>query len=88
MAGRQAAKAGGKSAPVAARGARVKARGGAAGGTLAERLAAVERERNTLKDELERTLARVRQLEETQAKVRDRVTWALDTLRSVLERKS
>jgi chromosome segregation ATPase len=86
MAGRQAAKAGGKAAPVAARGARAKAKG-TVGGTLAERLAAIERERNALKDELERTNARVRQLEETNAKVRDRIAWALDTLHGILERR-
>jgi len=88
MAGRQAAKAGGKSAPVAARGAR-RLRGGKAGPAAFRRLGRSRgRPRNALKDELEHTLARVRQLEETQAKVRDRVTWALDTLRSILERKS
>lgn len=65
----------------------MKAKDGSAVGTLAERLAAVERERNALQEELERFRSRVRSLEETQAKVRDRIAWALDSLHNILEGK-
>ena len=37
--------------------------------------------------ELERSKARQRQLEETQAQVRDRIAWALDSLHSILDRQ-
>ena len=87
MARRRATKASGKTVSAAARAARVKAKDGAAVGTLAERLAAVERERNALKEELERSRSRVRLLEETHAKVRDRIAWALDSLHNILEGK-
>jgi uncharacterized protein (DUF3084 family) len=88
MAGRHAAKASGKAAPVAARVPRAKVKDGLVIGTLSERLAAVERERNALKEELERTRSRVRQLEDANAQVRDRVAWALDSLQNILERKA
>jgi len=55
---------------------------------LAERLAAVERERDVLQEELERARMRVRLLEDTHAKVRDRIAWALDSLHSILDGKS
>jgi hypothetical protein len=71
----------------AARALRTKAKEGKAAGTLAERLVAVGRERNALKGELERATLRVRQLEETHAKVRDRLAWALDSLHNLLEGK-
>lgn len=87
MARRRATKASGKHESAAARALRVKAKGGKAVGTLAERLAAVERERNALQEELERYRSRVRSLEETQAKVRDRIAWALDSLHNILEGK-
>ena len=87
MARRRATKASGKSVSAAARAPRVKAKDGPAGGTLAERLAAVERERDALKEELERSKSRVRLLEETQRQVRDRIAWALDSLHNILEGK-
>jgi len=92
MAPRRAAKARSKSAPAAARPAHGKApsgkqTGAAANGSLRERLAAVECERDTLKEELERFKARQRRLEETQAQVRDRISWALDSLHNILEGK-
>jgi hypothetical protein len=91
MAPRRAAKARSKSAPAAARPARVKTpnakeTGGPAHG-LRERLAAVECERDQLKEELERFKMRQRRLEETQAQVRDRIAWALDSLHNILEGK-
>jgi len=54
---------------------------------LAERLAALERERDLLQQELERSRLRVRLLEETHAKVRDRIAWALDSLHNILDGK-
>jgi hypothetical protein len=92
MAPRRAAKARSKSAPAAARPARIKAtsgkqRVGPGNGNLRERLAAVECERDQLKEELERFKARQRRLEETQAQVRDRIAWALDSLHNILEGK-
>jgi predicted nucleic acid-binding Zn-ribbon protein len=87
MARRGAAKARGKSAPGSARSALAKAKGAAANGSLQERLAIVERERDALREELERFKARQRQLEEAQAQVRDRIAWALDSLHNILEGK-
>jgi hypothetical protein len=87
MARRRATKAGGKSVPAAARAPRVKAKGRPAGGTLADRLALVERERDALKAELERSRSRLRLLEETQSQVHDRIAWALDSLHTILEGK-
>jgi hypothetical protein len=87
MARRPATKASGKSASAAAGAPRSKAKGGPAVGTLGERLAAVERERNALQEELELSRSRVRQLEESHAKVRDRIAWALDSLHNILEGK-
>jgi hypothetical protein len=88
MARRGAINASGKSVSAPARAPRVKAKGGLAGGTLAARLAAVERERDSLKDELERSKSRLRLLEETQSQVRDRIAWALDSLHSILKGKA
>jgi hypothetical protein len=84
---RRRAKASGKSVSAPARAPRVKAKGGPAGGALVDRLEAVERERDALKDELERSKSRLRLLEETQSQVRDRISWALDSLHSILEGK-
>jgi flagellar motility protein MotE (MotC chaperone) len=87
MARRRASKASGKSASAAARAARAKGRAGSSADALAERLAALERERDGLQQELERSRSRVRVLEETHAKVRDRIAWALDSLHSILNGK-
>ena len=92
MAMRRAAKARSKSTPVDARPERGKVPRGkradaAANGRLQERLAAVERERDQLKEELEHFKARQRRLEEAQARVRDRIAWALDSLHNILEGK-
>ena len=92
MAMRRAAKARSKSAPVGARPERSKAQRGkaksaASNGRLQERLAAVERERDQLRDELEHFKARQQRLEEAQAQVRDRIAWALDSLHNILEGK-
>jgi hypothetical protein len=95
MTRRRASKAGSETAPVAARpehghGQAKAARGKAlpGNGALRERLAAVERECDALRAELERFKAHQRQLEEAQDKVRDRLTWALDSLHSLLDSKT
>jgi hypothetical protein len=54
---------------------------------LRQRIAVLERERDTLRAELEGAQARVRTLEKTQAHVRDRLAWALDTLHTILQGK-
>ena len=87
MARRRATNASGKSVSASARAPRVKPKNGPAGGALTDRLAAVERERDALKDELERSKSRLRLLEETQSQVRDRIAWALDSLHSILKGK-
>jgi chromosome segregation ATPase len=94
MARRRASKAGSKTAPAVARPHQGRepaktARGGSlpGNGALRERLAAVERECDALRAELERFKAQQRQLEETHAQVRDRLTWALDSLHSILASK-
>lgn len=92
MARRGAAKASGKSAIAAARPVHAKAPAGktkAAGtnGSLQQRLAIAERECIALREELERTRARQRQLEETNAHVCNRIAWALDSLRDILDGK-
>ena len=84
MARRRASKASGKSVSAVAR-AKAKARSSA--DAWAERVAALERERDLLQQELERSRLRVRLLEETHAKVRDRIAWALDSLHNILDGK-
>jgi hypothetical protein len=54
---------------------------------LRKRLAAAERERDQLKAELERAHARLAQLQDAHAQVRDRIAWALDTLHNILQGK-
>jgi hypothetical protein len=88
MARRRASKARSDSAPLRARSARDKAKSGKSGPTLMGRLAALERERDALKEELQRAQARVRQLEIGHAQVRDRISWALDSLHTILEGKA
>lgn len=87
MARRRAIKASGKNLPAATRASRAKAKGGRTAGTPAERLAAVERERDDLKEELERFRKRILLLEQNHARVRDRISWALDSLHNLLEGK-
>lgn len=55
---------------------------------MPERFAALERERNTLRQALEKERARRRELETGNAAVRDRLAWALDTLHNILGGKS
>jgi hypothetical protein len=67
--------------------ARAKGKSRSSTDAWAERLATLERERDLLQQELERSRSRVRLLEETHAKVRDRIAWALDSLHNILEGK-
>ena len=53
----------------------------------ADRLAALEHERDALRLELERSEARVEALEKAQAHVRDRLAWALDSLQNIIQGK-
>jgi hypothetical protein len=53
--------------------------------SLKERLVALERERDALRSALDREKARAGKLEEINAAARNRIAWALDTLRSILE---
>jgi hypothetical protein len=87
MARRQAGKTSPKPAIVRDRGGRSRAKTDTSDGSLRERLSAVERERDSLRDALEREQARVRKLEEVNAAARDRISWALDTLQNILEAK-
>jgi hypothetical protein len=87
MARRRAGKATNKSASARTRTQQPKPKSGAAGPTLVQRLTALERERDALRGELERSRARVRQLEDCQAQVRDRIAWALDSLHNILDGK-
>jgi hypothetical protein len=52
--------------------------------TLQLKLEAMARERDSLKGELQRCEARVQQLEDAQAQVRERIAWALDALQNIL----
>jgi DNA repair exonuclease SbcCD ATPase subunit len=92
MTRRGVAKASGRSAVGAARPAHAKASGSKAKSSavngLEERLAQAERERDALREELERFKVRQRQLEEAQAHVCDRIAWALDSLHNILEGKA
>jgi hypothetical protein len=92
MARRGVAKTSGKAAIAPARAVHAKppsgkTKAGAANGSLQERLALAERERDALREELERFKTRQRQLEEAHAQVRDRIAWALDSLHNILEGK-
>jgi chromosome segregation ATPase len=88
MARRRAGKATIKSASARTRTQQPRPKGGEAGPSLAQRLSVLEREHDALKDELERSRARVRQLEDCHAQVRDRIAWALDSLHNILEGKA
>jgi hypothetical protein len=85
MARRQAGKTSPKPALVRDRGGRSKAKTDSSNGSLKERMQALERERDTLREALEREQARVRKLEQVNAAARDRISWALDTLQNILE---
>jgi predicted nucleic acid-binding Zn-ribbon protein len=87
-AGRRAQKARTKIAPARENAQRGKTKSTNAADPLKARLAAIERERDALRAELQRAEAKVRELEKTQAQVRDRIAWALDSLHNILDGKS
>lgn len=84
---RRAQKARTKIAPAREGVQRGKTKTAEAGEPVKTRLAALERERDALRADLQRAEARVRNLEKTQAQVRDRIAWALDSLHSILDGK-
>jgi predicted nucleic acid-binding Zn-ribbon protein len=87
MARRRAEKARGKSVSAHGRVPRGRAKAAPADAALRERLTASERDREALRADLERLQARVRALEKTQADVRDRIAWAVDSLHNILDSK-
>jgi hypothetical protein len=87
MARRLADKARSKTAPVRAQSRRGKAKVAVPDGTAQQRLAAVERERDALRAELEQLEERLRLMEKNHAAVRDRIAWALDSLHNILQGK-
>jgi predicted nucleic acid-binding Zn-ribbon protein len=87
MAGRRAQKARRKTASAREVAPRAKAKQTDSGDTLKARLSATERERDALRTDLQRAEARLRSLEKTQAEVRDRIAWALDSLHNILDGK-
>ena len=95
MARRRAGKAKPRSAAPRAGGRRGKtkrtvsgAQPAVSGAALSERLTALERERDALRAELELERTRRRALEEVYAATRDRISWALDSLQTILDAKN
>lgn len=88
MAQRHAGKANPRTAVTRDRGRRSKAKTAAPESSLKERLVALERERDALRAALEQEKARVSQLEEVNATARNRISWALDSLRDILATKN
>ena len=93
MAQRRAGKANPKGAALRGGGRRkpkaaAAERAPASGATLAERFAALERERDALRAALEQERTRRLALEEVHAATRDRIAWALDSLQAILESRS
>jgi hypothetical protein len=87
MARRLANKARSKAAPVRAQSQRGKAKSEGRDRTAQQRLSALERERDALREELTRAEERLSLLEKNQADVRDRIAWALDSLHNILQGK-
>ena len=91
MARRRAGKADPKSTALRGGGRRGKAKTGGTGAapspamTLNDRLAVLERECASLREELERERARRQALEAVHAATRDRIAWALDSLQAILD---
>ena len=88
MAQRQAGKANPRTAVARDRGRRSKVKAAAPESSLKERLAALERERDALRAALDQEKARVVRLEEVNTTARNRISWALDSLRDILETKN
>jgi hypothetical protein len=92
MARRRAGKANPRSAPPRADGrrgtakaAQPKAHAPSTEAAASDRVAALERECEALRAELERERARRRALEDVYAATRDRISWALDSLQGILD---
>jgi hypothetical protein len=68
-----------------AKAAQPKALPSSAEATASDRVAALERECEALRAELERERARRRALEDVYAATRDRISWALDSLQGILD---
>jgi hypothetical protein len=92
MARRRAGKANPRSAASPAGGRRgtakatqPKARAPSTEAAASDRVAALERECEALRAELERERARRRALEDVYAATRDRISWALDSLQRILD---
>jgi hypothetical protein len=87
MARRYAGKANPSTAVERNRSRRGKAKATAPEAALKEQVVALKRERDALRAALEREQSRVRKLEEINASARDRVAWALDSLRTILNNR-
>ena len=87
MARRLASKARSKVAPARAQSRRGKSKTEGKDRTGQQRLAALERERDALRAELDQAEERLRVMEKNHADVRDRIAWALDSLHNILQGK-
>lgn len=87
MARRLANKARSKAAPARAQSRRGKAKPEGKDRAAQQRLAALERERDALRAELDQAEERLRVMEKNHADVRDRIAWALDSLHNILQGK-
>jgi predicted nucleic acid-binding Zn-ribbon protein len=88
MARRPASKAKKKAAPARTQPGRGKGKKPARDErTVQQRLAALERERDSLRAELEHKEERLQALEKNHAHVSDRIAWALDSLHTILKGK-
>jgi predicted nucleic acid-binding Zn-ribbon protein len=59
----------------------------ASGGTSAETIAQLERERDALKVELAAAEARIAALQQQRTELLNRIDWAIDSLENLLEKK-
>jgi predicted nucleic acid-binding Zn-ribbon protein len=85
LAGKARSKA---SAPARTRSRQAKAKTeGSRERTVQQRLAALERERDSLRAELARAEERLKELEKNHAHVSDRIAWAVDSLHNILQGK-
>ena len=90
MARRLASKARSKAAPARTQSRRGKAKPEGKDRAAQQRLAvlaALERERDALRAELDQAEERLRVMEKNHADVRDRIAWALDSLHNILQGK-
>jgi hypothetical protein len=88
MAQRHAGKANQRTDSARDQGKRGKAKIALPDSLLKDRLTELERERDALREALERERARASKLEEINTAARNHISWALDSLQSILETKS